>query len=95
MAQVRGSRQSYRLLFVYKALVGKLPNSLMSLLKFKSICHNTPSQSLISLEIPHIKTDIGKIAFKFFASHKWNTVQKDLKLNQFLSEPGCASVLLI
>ena len=68
-------RAKHCILFVYKALVGKLPNYLMSLLKLKSICHNTRSQSLISLEIPLTKTNIGKIAFKFFASHKWNTVQ--------------------
>src|SRR4029434_9108261 len=67
-----------RIIIVYKALVGKLPNYLMSLLKLKSICHNTRSQSLISLEIPLTKTNIGKIAFKFFASHKWNTIQVEL-----------------
>src|SRR4029434_5364818 len=72
-------RGKHCLLFVYKALVGKLPNYLMSLLKLKSICHNTRSQSLISLEIPLTKTNIGKIAFKLFASHKWNTIQVELK----------------
>ena len=55
-------RGKYCFLFVYKALVGKLPN-VMSLLKLKSICHNTRSLSLISLEIPLIKTNIGKIAY--------------------------------
>src|SRR4029434_10488572 len=57
----------------------------MSLLKLKSICHNTRSQSLISLEIPLTKTNIGKIAFKFFASHKWNTIQVELKVTKYLS----------
>ena len=73
--------------------MGKLPNYLMSRLKLKSICHNTQSQSLISLEIPLIKTNIGKIAFKFFASHKWNTVQEDLKLTQYLSVNQFKSIL--
>ena len=74
-------------------IVGKLPSYLMSLLKFKSICHNTRSQSLLSLEIPYIKTDIGKIAFKLFASHKWNTVQEDLRLTQFFSVNQFKSLL--
>src|SRR4029434_2409309 len=81
------------LLFVYKALVGKLPNYLMSLLKLKSICHNTRSQRLISLEIPLTKTNIGKIAFKFFASHKWNTIQVELKLTKYLSVNQFKSLL--
>ena len=65
----------------------------MSLLKLKSICHNTRSQSLISLEIPLTKTNIGKIAFKFFASHKWNTVQVELKLTKYLSVNQFKSLL--
>src|SRR4029434_6477546 len=40
---------------------------------------------IFSLEIPLTKTNIGKIAFKFFASHKWNTVQVELKLTKYLS----------
>ena len=86
-------REKHCLLFVYKALVGKLPNYLMSLLKLKSICHNTRSQSLISLEIPLTKTNIGKIAFKFFASHKWNTIQVELKLTKYLSVNQFKSLL--
>ena len=78
---------------IYKALVGKLPNYLMSLLKLKSICHNTRSQSLISLEIPLTKTNIGKIALKFFASHTWNTVQVELKLTKYLSVNQFKSLL--
>src|SRR4029434_4963358 len=65
----------------------------MSLLKLKSICHNTRSQSLISLEIPLTKTNIGKIAFKFFASHKWNTIQVELKLTKYLSVNQFKSLL--
>ena len=57
------------------------------------ICHNTRSQSLISLEIPLTKTNIGKIAFKFFASHKWNTVQVELKLTKYLSVNQFKSLL--
>src|SRR4029434_3281148 len=92
---VPSSRQEGKhcLSFVYKALVGKLMNYLMSLLKLKSICHNTRSKSLISLEIPLIKTNIGKIAFKFFASHKWNTVQVELKLTKYLSVNQFKSLL--
>ena len=65
----------------------------MSLLKLKSICHNIRSQSLISLEIPLTKNYIGKIAFKFFASHKWNTVQVELKLTKYLSVNQFKSLL--
>ena len=38
-----------------------------------------------------IKSTSGRInaqtscVYKFFASHKWNTVQEDLKLTQFVS----------
>ena len=73
--------------------MGKLPNYLMSLFKLKSICHNTRSQSLISLEIPLTKTNIDKIAFKLFASHKWNTVQVELKLTKYLSVNQFKSLL--
>ena len=39
------------------------------------------------------KTNIGNIAFKFFASHKWNTVQVELKLTKYLSVNQCKSLL--
>ena len=77
----------------YVVVFRKLPIYLMSLLKLKSICHNTRSQSLLSLEIPLTKTNIGKIAFKFFASQKWNTVQVELKLTKYLSVNQFKSLL--
>src|SRR4029434_1457754 len=77
----------------YVVVFRKLPIYLMSLLKLKSICHNTRSQSLLSLEIPLTQTNIGKIACKFFASHKWTTVQVELKLTKYLSVNQFKSLL--
>ena len=78
-------RERHCLLFVYKALLGKLPPYLTSLLNMKSICHNTRSQGFISLQTPQIKSEFGKLAFTFFASNKWNKFQELFKLDRFVS----------
>ena len=39
------------------------------------------------------KTNIGKITFKFFASQKWNTVQVEFKLTEYLSVNQFKSLL--
>lgn len=50
---------------VCKALLGKLPFHLTSLLKVKSIFYKTRSQEFTSLEAPQINTNLVKLAFNF------------------------------
>ena len=45
-------RDRHCLLFIYRALLGKLPFYLTSLFKFNSFYHSTRSQSHISLDTP-------------------------------------------
>lgn len=60
--------------FMYKSLQGKLPSCLNSI-KVKHSPHNTCSQ-----RYSRITSEVGKIAFSFFAPAKWNKLQEVFKL---------------
>lgn len=85
-------REQHCLLFIYKALIGKLPTYLMSLLHL-SQPRPTRSASYIRLDIPRVNTEGGKKAFSFFAPDKWNKLQDSLKLKQFISVESFRSLL--
>lgn len=55
---------------------------LTSPLKPKTIYHQTRSEEFISLEPPQINTELFKLAFRFFAPHKWNKLWEVLKLDR-------------
>jgi hypothetical protein len=61
------SKSMHCTLFVYKALVHKLPSHLTSLLASRLRSYQTRSQWWITLEIPSISTELGKSAFSFIA----------------------------
>ena len=71
--------------FIYKALLKKLPTYLSSLLHPKSGQHHTRSQTFLMLDIPNVNSELGKTAFHYYAPHMWNCLQSTLKLNNLIS----------
>ena len=78
-------RISHWLTFIYKSILGLLPTYL-----YLHICRNFSwyglrSQDIIQMQVPRVKTELGKRAFKFSALSTWNDVQKDLKLTHLVA----------
>lgn len=65
-------RVQHRILFICRALLGKLPKSL----SIESYLHCNRHQNYLVLEILNVHSEIGKLAFKYYAPHKWNNLQK-------------------
>ena len=78
-------REHHCLLFIFKALCGKLPVYLSSLLKLKVTGHSTRAQAHIRYTIPHMNSEQGKTAFMHYAPHKWDILQDSLKLERLVS----------
>lgn len=73
-------RKFHFLLFVYKALIGKLPPYLGGLLSFRENHQQTRSTGWLQLKAPRARTELGKTSFSFHAPESWNNIQKALHL---------------
>lgn len=72
-------RKPHCILFIYKALLGKLHSCLRN---YKSCSHCTRFQDYLVLENRHVNTEIVKLALKYYAPQKWNSLQKLVKLDK-------------
>ena len=88
-------REQHCLLFMYKALCGKVPDYLSSLLNVKPASYRTRSQAYISLCTPRINSEHGKSAFSFYAPDKWNKLQASLKMDNLVSIESFKALLEI
>lgn len=77
-------RNIHLMLFIYKALLLKLPNYLTSLLSFKSSNYRTRSSNYLTLDIPFTRTNVGRTGFSYYAPFKWNELQSALKLKTII-----------
>ena len=73
-------REQHCILFIYKAACGKLPMYLSSLLELKVTGHSTRAQAHIRFSCPHMNSEQGKTAFKYYAPDKWDKLQNSLKM---------------
>jgi hypothetical protein len=78
-------RQTHWLQVIYKAMLGKVPPYLSSLVTMATPTRSTRSSRCISLIIPKAKTSFGRLSFQFSAACDWNELQKSLKLETFIS----------
>ena len=78
-------RKLHLYMFIFKALIGKLPPYISSMLSLKSIPYSTRSSSWITYETPHMNSDLGKTAFSSLAPRTWNQLQKSFKLDKLPS----------
>ena len=78
-------RQSHWHLFIYKALIGKLPPYISVMLHQKPTNILTRSSDWICLLAPFANSELGKAAFSIGAPIAWNILQQELKLNTLAS----------
>ncbi len=64
-------------------MLGKLPAYLCTLLCLCSGNYQLRSSKCLLFNIPRVCTELGKTAFSYYAP--WDTFQKDLKLDKFVS----------
>ena len=74
-------RTQHLLMYVYKAILGKLPSYLTSLITWRSSHHHTRSQDWLVLAVPQVRTDLGKSAFSYSAPRVWNEIQETIRLD--------------
>ncbi len=77
-------REQHCMLFIYEALLGKLPGYLSCLFNYRSLSYCTRSQDYSVLKNHHVSTEIGKMALKYYAPHKWNNLQRVVKLDKLI-----------
>jgi hypothetical protein len=69
---LKSCRSHHYTLFVYKALLHKLPTYLKSLFRFKMTSYQTRSQVWLTLETLLVSRELGESAFHFLAPYVWN-----------------------
>ena len=72
-------------LFIYKALIGKQPPYISSMLHVRPSHIQTRSSDWLVLNVPFAKTELWKTAFSISAPDSWNLLQQDFKLNTLAS----------
>uniref|UniRef100_A0A8C6V4C6 Reverse transcriptase domain-containing protein n=1 Tax=Neogobius melanostomus TaxID=47308 RepID=A0A8C6V4C6_9GOBI len=77
-------REQHCILFIYKGLVGRLPDYLACELNYSSSSYNTRSHDCLVLKNGLVKSDTGKRGFSYYAAHKWNELQRLLQLNSLV-----------
>ena len=80
-------RKQHLTLFTYKALIGKLPLYLTTLLNPFTSSYGTRSQDKFLLKVPKTKTKLGDTAFRVYAPCIWNEFQMKFKLDTLVSLP--------
>jgi hypothetical protein len=73
-------RQTHWLQVIYKALLGKAPPYLNSLVTIAAPTRSTSYSRYISLVTTKANSSFGCLSFQFSAANDWNELQKSLKL---------------
>ena len=73
-------RNKHWYLFVFKALIGKQPPYISSLLEYNIRSYGTRSSDWLVLKTPLVYSELGKSAFHYDAPSSWNDLQQSLKI---------------
>lgn len=71
-----------------KCILLTLSQYFTSLLKVKTAGHQTRSQDWITLDTHDTYFELGKTSLQYFAPHKWNKLQRTLKLENLVPLDG-------
>lgn len=78
-------RNTHWYMFIFKAIIGKLPSYITMLLDWNYGPYLTRSTDWLRLKVPRVQTELGKSAFCFSAPAAWNDLQLTLKIDSFIS----------
>lgn len=73
-------RQQHWYIFIYKAILGKLPPYLCRLFVYNTCTYNLRSTQWLLYKVPRACSELGKTAFSYHAPWSWNNIQNLLKL---------------
>uniref|UniRef100_A0A8C2Q2T0 ribonuclease H n=1 Tax=Cyprinus carpio TaxID=7962 RepID=A0A8C2Q2T0_CYPCA len=77
-------RQHHWLIFIYKAVLGLLPSYILVFSFVENNRYNLRSNNSILFTTPAVKSEFGKIAFRYNAPSTWNALQKQLKISTII-----------
>ena len=78
-------RLSHWYIFIYKAMLGKLPSYICSLISRRIVSgYCLRSHAVVLLNVPTARTVLGKIAFRCAAPLSWNSLQIKWKLSNLV-----------
>ena len=83
LPSLTGRRLSHWYMFIYKAMLGKLPSYICSLISRRV----ASSYCLRSQDVPSARTVLGAKAFMCAAPLAWNSLQKEWKLSNLVPLP--------
>lgn len=78
-------RQQHCYVFIYKALLGKLPSYLCIFLLITKNFYNPRSTRWLRFQVPRIYSEFCQAAFSYNAPWSWNKLVITLKLNDLVS----------
>ena len=78
-------RLSHWQTFIYKAILGILPQYLCSYISKTESTYSLRSNDCYLLHIPKVRTEFGKHSFMHFAPAAWNSLQSTLNLKELIS----------
>ena len=73
------------MIFIYKALLHVLQNYITNFISFRTCNLHTCSRESLILNIPTVRTELGKTAFQDYVPRKWNDLQHALELTHLIS----------
>ena len=77
-------RLSHWYIFIYKAMLGKLPSYICSLISRRIVSvYCLRSNAVVLLNVPTARTVLGEIAFRCAAPLTWNSLSNLVPLNVF------------
>ena len=81
-------------MFIFKALIGKLPPYITSMFSLNSSPYFTRSSNWITYKKPRMDSGLGQTAFSSLAPRTWNQLQNTLKLELFPSVGQFKSLIM-
>lgn len=76
--------EQHCILFICEALLDKPPEYIPCLLNYKLRLHCARSQYYLVPEDHHVDTSAGKLPLNYNSPHRWNNLQKLLKLDKLI-----------
>ena len=85
-------REQHCMVFIYKALLHVWPVYLSNFSSFRTCNLHSSSQEPLIINIPTVRTELGKSAFQVCAPQKWNDLQCVLELSSYHIIPHIAHI---
>ncbi|KAL7889302.1 hypothetical protein AOLI_G00015600 [Acnodon oligacanthus] len=80
MAFTFSAKNTFWIIFGYKAIIGQLPSYLSAFMSTNNSQYSLCSSRFIKPDVPIVRSEYVKAAFSYNAASTWNGLQKHLKV---------------